>query len=79
MVVGWDRLPIADPVACKTMVNSLLEDDSFFSQTMDQGEGSQDSWFPVEEIVKLVHVYFFTNECSLGYKLYMQNHFYPLR
>jgi len=42
------------------------------------GEGPRTSWFTVDEIVKLVHAYFFANERSLGSKLYTQMYFSPL-
>jgi len=80
MVVEWYRLPIADPVACKTLVNRLLKDDSFLSQSVCLGDGSQTSSFTAEEIVKLVRAYFFANERSLGCKPYTQwqHHFCSL-
>ena len=79
MVVEWYKLPIADPVECRTLVNNLLQDDSFLSQTVDLGEGPRTSWFTVEEIVKLVRAYFFANKRSLGCKPYTQMYFSPLR
>jgi len=54
MMVGWYKLLIADPVECRTLLNNLLQDDSFLSQRVDLGEGPRTSWFTVEEIVKLV-------------------------
>ncbi|PUU72134.1 hypothetical protein B9Z19DRAFT_1139310 [Tuber borchii] len=79
MVVEWYKLPIADPVECRTLVNNLLKDDSFLSQTVELGAGPRTSWFTVEEIVKLVRAYFFANERSLGCKPYTQKYFSPLR
>ena len=70
MMVEWYKLPIADPVVCKTLVNSFLKDDLFLSQTVDLGGGPRTSWFMVKEIVQLVRAYFFANERSLGPKLY---------
>ena len=52
---------MADPAACWTLVNNLLKDDSFFNQTVNLEGGPRTSWFTVEEIVKLVRAYFFTN------------------
>jgi len=78
MVVGWYKLPIADPFECRTLVNNLLQDDLFLSQTVDLGEGPRTSWFTVEEIVKLVHAYLFANERTLGCKPYTQMCFSPL-
>jgi len=71
-------LPIADPVECRRLVNNLLQDDLFLSQTVDLGEGPRTSWFTVEEIVKLVRAYFFGNERTLGCKPYTQMYFSPL-
>ena len=79
MVEEWYKLPIADPAACRTLVNNLLKDDSFLSQTVNLEGGPRTSWFTVEEIVKLVRAYIFANERSLGYKLYTQDYFNPLR
>jgi len=70
--VEWYKLPIADPVECRTLVNNLLQDDSFLSQTVDLVEGPRTSWFTVEEIVKLVRGSFVANERSLGCKPYTQ-------
>ena len=39
MVVEWYKLPIADPVECRTLVNNLLQNDLFLSQTVDLREG----------------------------------------
>jgi len=77
--VEWYKLPITDPVECWTLVNNLLQDDSFLSQRVDLGEGPRTSWFTVEEIVKLVRAHFFANERSLGCKPYTQMYFSPLR
>jgi len=79
MGLEWYKLPIADPVECRTLVNNLFQDDWFLSQMVDLGEGPRTSWFTVEEIVKLVRAYFFANERSLGCKLYTQMYFSPLR
>ena len=79
MVVEWYKLPIADPVECRRLVNNLLKDDSFLRQTVDREGGPRTSWFTVEEIVKLVRAYFFANERSLGCKQYTQKYFSPLR
>ena len=79
MVVEWYKLPIADPAACRTLVNNILKDDSFLNQTVNLESGPRTSWFTVEEIVKLVRAYFFANDCSLGCKPYTQNYFSPLR
>ena len=65
-MVEWYNFPMADPVGCKTLVNGLLMDDSFPSQTVDLGDGPWTSWFTVEKIVKLVHVSRVANENSLG-------------
>jgi len=78
-MVEWYKLPIADPVECRTLVHNLLQDDSFLSQTVDVGEGPRTSWFTVEEIVILVRAYFFANERSLGCKPYTQMYFSPRR
>ena len=69
-MVEWYKLLIADPVECRTLVNNLLQDDSFLIQTLDLGEGPRTSWYTVEEIIKLVCAYFFATERSLGCKLY---------
>jgi len=79
MGVEWYKLPIAEPVECRTLVNNPLQDDSFLNQTVDLGEGPQTSWFTVKVIVKLVRAYFFANEHSLGCKPYAQIFFSPLR
>src|SRR5437588_6208138 len=77
MVVEWYKLPLADPVECWMLVNNLLKDDSFLRQTVDHEGGLWTSWFTVEEIVKLVHTYFFINERSLNCKQYMQKVLQP--
>ena len=78
MVVEWYKLPIADPVECRTLVNNLLKHDSFLYQTVDLEGGPPNSWFTAEEIVKLVRAYFFANKHSLGCKPYTQKYFSPL-
>ena len=79
MVVEWYKLLIADPAARRTLVNNLLMDDSFLSQSVNLEGGPRTSWFTVEEIVKLVCTYFFAKERSLGCKPYTQDYFNPLR
>jgi len=79
MVGEWYKLPLADPVECRTLVSELLKDDSFLRRTVDLGDGPRTSWFTVDEIVKLVRAYFFANERSLGCKSYTQRYFSPLR
>ena len=78
MVVQWYKWPIADPAECWTRVNNLLKDDSFLERTVNLEGGPQTRWFTVEEIAKLVCVYFFSNERTMGCKLYTQDHFSPL-
>ncbi|KAG0125068.1 hypothetical protein HOY82DRAFT_617160 [Tuber indicum] len=79
IVVEWFKLLIADPVECRTLVNNLLKDDSFLSQTVNLGDGPRTSWFTVDDIVKLMRAYFLANEGSLGCKSYTQEYFSPLR
>jgi len=79
MLVEWHKLPIADLVDCRTLVNNLLQNDSFLSQTVDLEEGPRTTQFTVEEIVKQVRASFFANERSQGCKPYTQMYFRPLR
>ena len=53
-MLEWYKLPIADPAACRTLVNNLLKDDSCLTQTVNLEGGPRTSWFTVDEIVKLV-------------------------
>ena len=52
MVVEWYKLPIADPAACRTLVNYLLKDDFFLNETVNLEGGPRTIWFTVEKIVK---------------------------
>jgi len=78
MVVELYKVPITDKVQCQTLLNNLLQDESFLSQPVDLGESIQTSGFIVKMMVKLVRGYLFANEFSLCCKPYTPMYFSPL-